>query len=505
MVELIILPVRIILGLVFALAGFTKLTDLKGSRQAMADFGLPAALTNPAALMLTLAELVIAVTLLPTRTAWWAAWGALGLLLLFLAGITFNLARGRKPACHCFGQLYSEPVGVSTLVRNLFLAGLAVLIINQGGSGVGPSGVAWLVELTLAEKIIVVAGLMGLGVAGVLAWLIKLVLLQNGRLLLRLEALEKGHSFRTDEVNSISILDGGQTQDQVAPPFALVNLQSETLTLVNLLDAQKPVILIFTDPNCGPCQALLPYIEEWQQQYFNKLTIALISVGTPEVNRSKFEGLKISNILLQQNYEVTEAYGVQGTPSAVLVQPNGTTGGPPQAGVELIQALVAYATRMPLQLIPKSEIVLPGNNRSKLRLPLKIGELAPDFSHSDLKGELFCLKQFRGRKILVLFWNTGCGFCNIMLDDLKAWEQNQPPGVPELLLISTGSILENQMLGLNSTILLDPDFITAATFGINGTPIGVIVDQEGRIASMLAEGAPAVFALAGKEPAIVRE
>ncbi len=336
------------------------------------------------------------------------------------------------------------------------------------------------------------------------------MLVQNGRLLLRLEALEKGFALLETGVTSGSMQATGEQNlgqaRQAAPWFTLASLQGETLTLADLLASKKQVVLIFTDPNCGPCQTLMPYIEEWQQQYINKLTIALISQGTPEVNRSKFEGRKLTNILLQQNYEVAEAYGVQGTPSAVLVQPDGTISGPPQAGVELIQSLVAYATRMPLPLMPKSEIMLSGNSHQELlhHFPLKIGEIAPDFSHPNLVGEPVRLSQFRGRKTLVLFWNTGCGFCNMMLEDLKVWELNPPPGAPELLVISAGPLLENQGLGLNSTLLLDPDFTTAKAFGVNGTPIGVMVDSEGRIASMLAEGAPAVLALAGKEPALIQ-
>ena len=32
------------------------------------------------------------------------------------------------------------------------------------------------------------------------------------------------------------------------------------------------------------------------------------------------------------------------------------------------------------------------------------------------------LEEFRGRETLVVFWNPGCGFCERMLPDLKAWE-----------------------------------------------------------------------------------
>ena len=102
---------RLLLALVFAVAGTAKLSDREGSRQAIVDFGVPSAIAAPLGLVLPLAELTVAATLLPASTAWWGALGALALLALFVVGISINLARGRKPDCHCFGQLHSAPAG----------------------------------------------------------------------------------------------------------------------------------------------------------------------------------------------------------------------------------------------------------------------------------------------------------------------------------------------------------------------------------------------------------
>lgn len=98
-----LLIARLLLASVFALAGVAKLADRAGSKQAVVDFGVPAPLASPLAILLPLCELVVAVALIPTPTAWWGAVGALALLLLFVMGIVLNLARGHKPDCHCFG------------------------------------------------------------------------------------------------------------------------------------------------------------------------------------------------------------------------------------------------------------------------------------------------------------------------------------------------------------------------------------------------------------------
>jgi uncharacterized membrane protein YphA (DoxX/SURF4 family) len=116
-----LLLARLLLALVFAVAGAAKLADREGSRGAVVDFGVPSALAAPLGLLLPLAELAVAATLLPASTAKWGALGALALLSVFVVGISINLARGRTPECHCFGQLHSAPVGWKTLARNVLL------------------------------------------------------------------------------------------------------------------------------------------------------------------------------------------------------------------------------------------------------------------------------------------------------------------------------------------------------------------------------------------------
>jgi hypothetical protein len=51
-------------------------------------------------------------------------------------------------------------------------------------------------------------------------------------------------------------------------------------------------------------------------------------------------------------------------------------------------------------------------------------------------------------------------------------------------------------MGLRSPVLLDPTLATGHAFGANGTPMAVLVDANGNIASEVAVGAQEVFALA---------
>jgi peroxiredoxin len=127
---------------------------------------------------------------------------------------------------------------------------------------------------------------------------------------------------------------------------------------------------------------------------------------------------------------------------------------------------------------------------------LELGDAAPPVVLPDLAGREVALADFRGRETLVLFWRPGCGFCQQMLAELKEWEARAPAGAPRLVLISSEGVAANAAQGLAAPILLDEGFGVGETFGVTGTPSAVLVDAEGYIASQMAVGAPAVFALA---------
>ena len=142
-----LLAVRLFLAAVFLLSGATKLLDLVGTRKALHDFGLPSVLARPAGPLLPGLELATAAALTSARVAWYGAWGAFALLALFLIAIAIAMARGRRPDCHCFGQLQSAPVGWRTLVRNGALAACAGWLASRGHENSGPELWAWFLSL----------------------------------------------------------------------------------------------------------------------------------------------------------------------------------------------------------------------------------------------------------------------------------------------------------------------------------------------------------------------
>jgi peroxiredoxin/uncharacterized membrane protein YphA (DoxX/SURF4 family) len=506
--SLVLLFARFLLAVVFVVAGLAKLADRAGSRQALQDFGLPAAVARPLGLLLPLAELAVAVALVAPILAWWGALGALALLLLFVAGISYNLTRGRRPDCHCFGQLYSAPAGWSTLIRNLVLAAVAALVVGLGPQYATPNMLGWLGALALTQRMVVLAGVVVVALLALVGWVLFKVVSQQGRLLLRIEAIEaqlaaKGMVPQAAATENAIPPVSGLPVGTPAPAFALSTLTGETITLDALRALGKPIVLLFSGPACGSCTALFPEVGLWQREHATTMVVVLVSRGTAEVNRPKVTEYRMTHVLLQQDREVAQAYQAYGTPSAVLVRQDGTIGSSLAQGADAIRALIAKTLNpsvlgtLPLDPAPN------GNGRRAMAAPRpetfpKIGESAPDFRLPDLSGQAVGLSDFRGNPTLLLFWRPSCGFCQRMLPDLQAWEAHPTAGAPKLLVISTDSVADNQAMGLRSPVLLDQDGMRVGRlFGANGTPMAVLVDAEGKMASELAVGAPAVLALAG--------
>lgn len=478
-----LLVARLVLAGVFLISGFAKLADRGGARQAVLGFGVPQALAGSVAVTLPFAELVVAGALLVRGTARWGGLGALVLLTTFLVAIAANLARGRQPDCHCFGQLHSTPVGATTLIRNGVLMVLAGLLAWRGPeeaalslAGVlGTGGVAVVVFFVLLA-VVVLEG-----------WLSLSLLRQNGRVLLRLDAIEQALSQAGIAVASPASttdleISPGRPVGSPAPDFQLPALDGETHSLQSLLEDGKPLMLVFSEPGCGPCAALMPDVARWQREHSENLSVVVVT--GPAGEKALEAGLV--TVLLQQGREVADAYGAIATPSAVVVRPDGRIGTPVTTGASAIADLLR-------QTLGGAQVRQGGGSR--LPSGLEPGQRAPALRLPDLDGTPVELADFQGGETIVLFWNPGCGFCEQILPELKAWENTRGDAGPALLVVSTGSVEANAALGFRSRVVLDVNFAVGQAFGAWGTPSAVLVDESGRVASELAAGTDAVLEL----------
>ena len=303
------------------------------------------------------------------------------------------------------------------------------------------------------------------------SWLIFQLIQQGGRVLLRLDALEKQIGANAaPEPPAPQGLPVGET----APEFELKDLEDLPVSLEQLRSGGKPVLLLFTHPGCGPCGALLPEAAAWQRGAADYFHLALVSQGTRSENLAKTGEHGIHTVLLQREHEISDRYDALGTPSAVLVRPDGTIGSPVATGAEVIRSLVSNTINESVAgLAP---------------LPLQEGATTPPLVFPDLEGHMFHLSQLRGKPTILLFWNPECGFCQQMADDLKAWEKRAAKAGTQVVFLSSGTVEANAKQGFRSPILLDQNFSAGKAFGATGTPSALRLNEEGKIVSKIAVG-----------------
>ena len=502
-----LLASRLLLAGVFLIAGVAKLADPAGSRRAVVGFGVPERLASVAGVGLPATELVVGAALIPSISARFGALGALLLLAVFASAIAVALRRGTEADCHCFGQLHSAPVGWRTLARNGVLAAVAAFAVIAGWRHPGVSATGWVVRLNGGWAAALVLGVVLGLVVGFLAWFALQLLSQNGRIFARLEAIEAAIGgtgeapLAGDRLAAMgSGLDaGGLPVGAPAPRFALFSTKGDRVGLGTLLAAGVPLLLVFSEAGCGPCDALLPEVAGWQREHQHHLQIALVASGDQQRNREKAERYGVERMLVQTEREVCDAYHAHGTPMAVVIATDGLIASPTVGGADAIRTLVAQAIGPPLGVVH-----MPASNGHGDGNPVDatpgVGARAPELVLADLNGHRIALKDVWRQRTLAIFWNPGCGFCQSMLADLKAFEDDPPTDAPRLVVISTGERDQTREHELHCTVMLDPAGRAMDAFGVHGTPMGVLIEN-GRVASPVAAGADAVLALARAAPA----
>ncbi len=482
--DFLVLISIVLLLVVFASSATAKLLSWTSTVESLTDFGVPSRISAPSSVLLIGAEYAIAAALIPRATASWAALAAAALLALFTVALASQLLRGKRPRCRCFGALSAKEIGWPDVARNVILGGLAFFVaLHPRGAGFG-SLLGILSRLSTEQRLWIGLGFANLALLAAIVALLVQVVRQQGRMLLRFDGLEQRLQGGPPEFPATP--PAGLPLGTPAPEFTLSQVGGGSATLAGLLMNEKPALLVFSNPDCGPCQALFPEVASWQRDLAGTLTVAIVSEGSASANRAKISVHGVERVLLQTGREVAEQYEAHGTPAAVVISADGRIAVPLAQGAQEIRGLVDAVRTGRLPLSPT------------LASSLRIGEPAPELAFKTLAGEDVALSELRGQDTLLVFWNLRCGFCEQMLPALRAWESAAPLDAPRLVLISSGSGDDHRALGLRASILLETELRAANAFGAHGTPMGLLLDADGRVASQVAAGAQAVLALANR-------
>lgn len=486
----VLLLIRLALFGIFSLAGIGKLMDLEGSEKAVKGFGVPDALAKPIGIGLPIFEIFLAFGFLFASTSWFAAVLAVLLIAAFLGGMIYQIAQGNAPDCHCFGQIHSEPVGKSSLIRNGIFGVLALTLAVQGSDGQGAS----LVDNNsgMASTLIMI---LVLGLLAVAVYFLKRIFDQQGEIMRRIELLEviSKDGGQVERVEGVPPTEGLAIGSPV-PSFALKSIEGETVSRDDVFGNARPTLAFFVSPDCGPCKALFPEIKNWQAELGEDLDFVFFSSGSPDDNKEKYGDADGINVLVQEKREVAEAMKAQWTPAALFVDKNGNIASYVSTGDKAIKDLIEGIRSKDL-----TQDYVYVANMNGLTQPLKIGERVPDFSFETVTGETITPEYLTGKRTLAILWGMTCPHCVDMHEALLEWDSSRGANDANLLILVSGDE-EEAARGL---VFISPTVAgkgseLAKSIGLQGTPSAMLIDEHGNIASSTASGAEKIWALIGK-------
>ena len=111
--------------------------------------------------------------------------------------------------------------------------------------------------------------------------------------------------------------------------------------------------------------------------------------------------------------------------------------------------------------------------------------IAPDFELEDLNGNMIKLSSLQGKKVIINFWATWCGYCVKEMPDLMKLQEEYKDDLV-VLYVNVGESKEDVVKfvnkeSLSGTIVLDTDTIVASTYGVSSFPSTLALNQKGEV------------------------
>jgi peroxiredoxin len=126
-----------------------------------------------------------------------------------------------------------------------------------------------------------------------------------------------------------------------APIFHLPDLQGHMVSLEEYRG--RRVLLVFSDPQCGPCDELAPHLVRLHREYANDgLGVIVVGRGNAEENHRKAaqHGFEFPVLIQDRKWKVSKEYGILATPVAFLIGENGDIARDAAVGRDAILALI---------------------------------------------------------------------------------------------------------------------------------------------------------------------
>src|SRR5690606_22376490 len=123
---------------------------------------------------------------------------------------------------------------------------------------------------------------------------------------------------------------------------------------------------------------------------------------------------------------------------------------------------------------------------SKLDFSISIGNKAPNFKLKDINNNEISLKDFEGKKVVVVFWTSWCPYCRREIQSVNALLNKINKDEIIILPINVGedSEIVKKFMNINKydfTVLLDENMNVSEIYNIESIPTMIFIDEDGNV------------------------
>ena len=139
-------------------------------------------------------------------------------------------------------------------------------------------------------------------------------------------------------------------------------------------------------------------------------------------------------------------------------------------------------------LVPKTFTKPPS---SKIPIGLQVGDIAPNFTLTDLNGKQVSLSDYRGKPVMLNFWYPSCSDCVHEVSTMQKYYTSQEAIRKQFVILAVNFVDSKQTVQkfvqrkhLTYPIVMDDQQSVATMYHVTETPTSYFLDSQGIIQSI---------------------
>ena len=284
----------------------------------------------------------------------------------------------------------------------------------------------------------------------------------------------------------------------------------------------KRVLMVFWNMECFACKKELPILQELNDAKMENLVILAVTnkdSGSIDLVKKYVTEQKFSyQFLYDETGKTQDKYGVKLVPHTVLLDAKGSVDYNKEGEMTKEDYLKILNSTPDPTIVPTEKptptvkptptiepTVLPSMKPTPSKKPKPSPTVNPtleptlkpspipsvkpsvvpganDFTLQDINGKNVSLVDYRGKKVLLVFWGSGCGPC---ITELPAIQKLKDKNLTDVVILticySSLDSIKEKVKNYNFITLYDKNSQVFGQYNVKGTPTNIYLDRQGKI------------------------